>query len=67
MPFFVEKQLRKNGAIIVNKDNISNKHDVIADKRIVSTMFLPSAALVAKEMITLLDRDDNKPNTYTVE
>ncbi len=57
LPFFVEKQLRKNGALIINKDNIADKHDVIIDGRIVSTMFLPSAALVAKEMIILLEND----------
>lgn len=58
LPFFVEQQLQKNGAIIVNKDNINDKHDVIADKRIVSTMFLPSAALVAKEMLMLMEQDN---------
>lgn len=58
LPFLVEEQLRTNGAVIVNKDNVRDKHDVIADKRIVSTMFLPSAALVAKEMIILLGGDE---------
>ena len=57
LPFLVEDQLRKNGAEIVNKENIPDKNDVIVDQRIVSTMFLPSAALVAEEMIRLLDRD----------
>jgi len=56
LPFLVEDRLRENGAEIVNKENIPDKHDVIVDQRIVSTMFLPSAALVAKEMILLLDR-----------
>lgn len=60
LPFLVEDQLRKNGAIIVNKDNIPDKHDVVVDERIVSTMFLPSAALVAKEMLILLD-SNKKP------
>ena len=55
LPFLVEDQLRKNGAIIINKENIKNKQDVIIDQRIVSTMFLPSAAHVAKEMIKLLE------------
>jgi putative intracellular protease/amidase len=54
LPFLVEEQLRKNGALIINKDNVRDKHDVITDQRVVSTMFLPSAALVAKEMILLL-------------
>lgn len=51
LPFLVESQLNKNGAIAQNKQTLSNKHAVVIDKRIVSTMFLPSAALVAKEMI----------------
>ena len=57
LPFLVEDQLRKNGALAINKDNIADKHDVIIDERIVSTMFLPSAALVAKEMLILLEQD----------
>ena len=56
LPFLVEDQLRKNGAEIVNKENIPDKNDVIVDQRIVSSMFLPSAALVAEEMFRLLDR-----------
>lgn len=58
LPFLIEDRLRENGAIIVNKDNIPDKHDVIIDQRIVSTMFLPSAALVAKEMLILLEKDN---------
>lgn len=54
LPFLVEDQLKKNGAIIINKSNIADKHEVIIDQRIVSTMFLPSSALVAKEMLMLL-------------
>ncbi|MES2826415.1 MAG: type 1 glutamine amidotransferase domain-containing protein [Pseudomonadota bacterium] len=57
LPFFVEDQLRKNGALTINKENIADKHDVIIDDRIVSTMFLPSAALVAKEMLILLEKN----------
>lgn len=57
LPFLVEERLKENGAITVNKSNILDKHDVIIDSNIVSTMFLPSSALVAKEMITLLERD----------
>ena len=56
LPFLVEDRLRENGAEIVNKENVSDKNDVIVDQRIVSSMFLPSAALVAEEMIRLLDR-----------
>jgi len=53
LPFLVESQLNKNGAIAQNKQTLKNKHEVVVDQRIVSTMFLPSAALVAKEMIIL--------------
>ena len=53
LPFLVESQLNKNGAIAQNKQTLKDKHEVVIDQRIVSTMFLPSAALVAKEMITL--------------
>ena len=53
LPFLVESQLNKNGAIAQNKQTLNDKREVVVDKRIVSTMFLPSAALVAKEMIKL--------------
>lgn len=53
LPFLVESKLRANGAKVINKNNIADKRDVIVDKRIVSSMFLPSAALVAKEMLIL--------------
>jgi putative intracellular protease/amidase len=56
LPFLVEERLKENGAITVNKDNIPDKHEVIVDDRIVSTMFLPSAALVAKEMLIVLEK-----------
>jgi len=53
LPFLVESQLNKHGAFAQNKQILKDKHQVIIDQRIVSTMFLPSAALVAKEMIML--------------
>lgn len=53
LPFLIESQLNKNGALAQNKQTLKNKHAVVTDQRIVSTMFLPSAALVAKEMIML--------------
>jgi putative intracellular protease/amidase len=53
LPFLVESQLIKNGAFAQNKETLKDKHDVVIDQRIVSTLFLPSAALVAKEMINL--------------
>ena len=58
LPFLVEDQLRKNGALAINKDNVADKHEVIIDARIVSTMFLPPAALVAKEMLILLEQGE---------
>lgn len=56
LPFLVETQLNKNGAIAQNKTSLSDKHAVVEDQRIFSTMFLPSAALVAKEMIIFHNR-----------
>ena len=53
LPFLVESQLNKNGAFAQNKKTMEDKADVIVDQRVVSTMFLPSAAHVAKEMIDL--------------
>lgn len=53
LPFLIESQLNKHGAIAQNKQTLADKHAVVIDQRIVSTMFLPSAALVAKEMIIL--------------
>jgi len=53
LPFLVESQLNKNGAFAQNKETLKDKTEVIVDQRVVSTMFLPSAAHVAKEMIDL--------------
>ncbi len=53
LPFLVEAQLNQNGAKAQNKKTLKDKHQVVIDERIVSTMFLPSAANVAKEMIIL--------------
>ena len=58
LPFLVEDQLRKNGATAINKDTIADKHEVIIDGRIVTTMFLPPAASVAKEMLNLLEQGE---------
>lgn len=59
LPFLVEDQLRKNGAEVQNKDTLVDKHAVVIDQRIVSTMFLPSAALVAEEMVRLIQLNDS--------
>ncbi len=56
LPFLVENQLNKNGALAQNKQTLKDKTEVVIDQRIVSTMFLPSAALVAKEMILLKEQ-----------
>ena len=53
LPFHIESQLNKNGAIALNKKTLKDKHAVVVDQRIISTMFLPPAAHVAKEMIIL--------------
>lgn len=55
LPFLVEDQLRNNGAIFQNKTILKDKHDVVIDSRVVSTMFLPSSAIVAKEMINEIE------------
>jgi len=55
LPVMLEDQLRKNGGIFQTKIDLKDKHDVVIDKRIVSTMFLPSSAIVAKEMINLIE------------
>lgn len=58
LPFLVEEQLRKNGALAENKETLTDKHAVVVDQRIVSSMFLPSAASVAEEMVRLLEREN---------
>lgn len=55
LPVMLEDQLRGNGAIFQTKSDLNDKHDVVIDKRIVTTMFLPSSAIVAKEMIKQLE------------
>ena len=55
LPMLVENQLRENGAIFQTKADLNDKHDVVIDGRIVSTMFLPSSAIVAKEMIKQIE------------
>lgn len=55
LPVMLENQLRANGGIFQSKSDLNDKHDVVIDKRIVSTMFLPSSAIVAKEMIQQIE------------
>jgi putative intracellular protease/amidase len=54
LPFHVEDRLREPGAIFLSKADLADKHDVVIDQRIVTTMFLPSSAIVAQEMVNLL-------------
>jgi putative intracellular protease/amidase len=54
LPFKVEDRLRERGATFLAKADLADKHDVVIDQRIVTTMFLPSSAIVAQEMVNLL-------------
>ena len=55
LPFLVEDQLHRNGARVENKQTLADKHAVVVDQRIVSSMFLPSAALVSRMAAFLSD------------
>lgn len=57
LPFLLEDQLRENEAIFQSKADLNDKHDVVIDDRIISTMFLPSSAIVAKEMILEIEKE----------
>jgi hypothetical protein len=50
----VEDGLRAGGAILLTTTDLRDKHDVVIDQRLVTTMFLPSSAIVAQEMVNLL-------------
>lgn len=54
LPFRVEDRLRERGALFLAKSDLADKHDVVIDQRVVTTMFLPSSAIVAQEMVNLL-------------
>jgi putative intracellular protease/amidase len=54
LPLRVEDRLRERGALFLAKADLADKHDVVIDQRIVTTMFLPSSAIVAQEMVNLL-------------
>lgn len=56
LPIMLEDQLRQNGALFQTKNDLVDKHDVVVDQRIVTTMFLPSSTLVAKEMINEIEK-----------
>ncbi|MBO0340333.1 type 1 glutamine amidotransferase domain-containing protein [Flagellimonas profundi] len=57
LPIILEDQLRENGALYQTKSDLNDKHDVVIDKRIVTTMFLPSSTIVAKEMINEIEKN----------
>ncbi|MFD2099330.1 type 1 glutamine amidotransferase domain-containing protein [Flagellimonas iocasae] len=57
LPIMLEDQLRQNGALFQTKKDLADKHDVVIDQRIVTTMFLPSSTLVAKEMIREIEKN----------
>lgn len=54
LPFRVEDGLRARGALFQSKADLADKHDVVTDQRLVTTMFLPSCAIAAKTMIDQL-------------
>lgn len=54
LPFLVEDALRARGAVFLTKEDLPDKHDVVIDRRVVTTMFLPSCANSAKEMVNVL-------------
>ena len=54
LPFRVEHRLRERGARYLAKADLADKHDVVIDQKIVTTMFLPSSAIVAQEVVNLL-------------
>ena len=54
LPFRVEDRLRERGALFLGKADLADKHDVVIDRRIATTMFLPSSAILAQEMVNLL-------------
>jgi putative intracellular protease/amidase len=54
LPFRVEDRLRARGALFLTKADLADKHEPVIDQRMVTTMFLPSSAIVAQEMVNLL-------------
>lgn len=51
LPFRVEDGLRSRGALFLTKAELADKHDVVTDRRLVTTMFLPSCAIAAKQVL----------------
>ena len=51
LPFRVEDGLRAQGALFQSKADLADKHGIVTDQRIVTTMFLPSCAIAAKQVV----------------
>jgi hypothetical protein len=51
LPFLVETQLRARGARFQTKADLPDKYDVLSDRRVISTMFLSSCAIAARQLI----------------
>lgn len=56
LPFRVEDRLRARGALFLTKADLADKHEPVIDQRLVTTMFLPSSAVVAQEMVNVLEQ-----------
>lgn len=54
LPFRVEDGLRARGALFQSKADLVDKHDIVTDQRLVTTMFLPSCAIAAKAVVDQL-------------
>lgn len=54
LPFRVEDRLRERGALFLAKADLVDKHDIVIDQRVATTMFLPSSAILAQEMVNLM-------------
>lgn len=51
LPFLVEDQLRLRGGDFQTKEDLADKFDVLADQRVVTTMFLSSCAIAARKLV----------------
>ena len=60
LPFLIEDQLNNYGAIALNKETLKGKREVVIDQRIVSTMLLPSAAMICQ----ILNRKNLRRSSY---
>jgi hypothetical protein len=54
LPFRVEDRLRARGTSFLTKADLTDKHEPVIHQQMVTTMFLPSSAIVAEEMVNLL-------------